>query len=208
MDIMKKILLTLFIFSFLSGCEKPAPVNKSLLHKAIIEASVINYEMLSPTELNNVYPNPRYFGVNENWSNGTVFVPKNAFYVRARLDRNVLAKLSLAFSCGSAANSRACTEKKLVKAIKKLFSYKPRMLYGKYKNRWEFIGNAGLMPETEKYEGHGLISLNTSNDGLIDTVLIGPLPVKPKTMVISFYYGYKIDGLNYDATYHFENGQE
>lgn len=205
---MNKILLILFLYYFLSGCERPASVNKSLLTQAIIEAKIIDYKELSPKEIKNISSTPRYFGENENWHYGAVFDPKKAFYVQAKLNREILANLTLAFSCGTAVSRRACSEKELAKSIKDLFSYKPSMLYGKYHNRWEFIGDTGPMSATKKFNGHLLIDLKTSNDNVIDTVLIGPLPMKPKRMLISFYHGYKVDGVNYDATYYFETNNK
>jgi len=163
---MKQIILSILLLT-LFGCgetEKKSQVNSN---DVIIEAVNLIYNDLIDGEKDDMiftkcccYP--------KNWNNGIDCVEKeDAFYVKTKININFLAAL---------------TESD---AFKKdyLISENPHTLYGKYKNRWKFIDVDGneICP-TSKFDGHNDFRL-IRND-TIDEVIIGPLPKRPKKMII------------------------
>jgi hypothetical protein len=195
------IILMAVLFT-LAGCGEPVETDLSILKSTIIDAVVETYSELSTDEKNAVGSYSKFFSKNENWNEGTKFDQKQAFYVRAKIMRRSLAILSSTYSCGSIGNTKICTQSELDEKVTKLLSYdNPRMLYGKYQNRWKFETSRGVMPATEKFDGHRLITVVQSDDKTIDEVLVGPLPFRPRKIAISFFYGYKVKGIDYDAEF-------
>lgn len=163
---MKQTLASLLLLTLISCGENQdkKPIDK---FDVIIEAQNLNYDELSDLEKESIifsrcccYPH--------NWNQGINCVEKeNAFYVKAKINNKLLANLS---------ESETFDKDKLL-------NENPHFLYGKYHNRWKFIGQSGSeICETSKFEGHHDFML-IRND-TIDEVIIGPLPTKPKRMII------------------------
>jgi len=194
---MKRILIILFLS--ISGCSAPANVNLTLLDTTIKSAIILHYIDLTDEEKKQIGSYAKFYRENENWNKGTKFEPSTAFYVRAIIRRKELAIVSSMYSCGSALQ---CSQSQIDNKVSKLLSYSnPLMLYGKYKNRWKFSTESGVMPQTERFDGHRLINIDQSNDNKLDEVLIGPLPQIPISLIITPYDGYKDD---YYIRYNFQ----
>jgi hypothetical protein len=102
-----------------------------------------------------------------NWRDGIEFNKKEAYFVKAKIENILLAKLSV---------SNGFSEKELL-------SNNDFSLYGKYNNRWGFVSIDGdTIIETEKFEGHRTLDVFRNKN--IDEVIIGPLPKLPKKMYI------------------------
>lgn len=133
----------------------------------IIDAICLTYQDLSETEKKEMiftecccYP--------ENWNKGENCIDKSeAYYVKAKIDINKLSILT---------ESEAFSNDELI-------TTNPHSLYGKYKNRWQFMDeNNQKICETAKFEGHN--SFGLIRDNYVDELIIGPLPKKPKKMLI------------------------
>lgn len=173
---MKQILVFLIAISFLrcNNDEKP-PIKPD---DVIIEATNLIYTDLNDLEKEDMiftrcccYPH--------NWNQGVNCIEKeDAFYVKAKIDINLLGLLS---------ESRTFNKSSLINS-------NPHSLYGKYHNRWKFLDKNGVeICETSKFEGHHDFRL-IRNDS-IDEIIIGPLPVKPNTMIIEIIDSKYYDGI-------------
>jgi hypothetical protein len=163
---MKKLYLNLIIIfiHFFIGCGK-SEVPKIDLNNVIQNAEILTFNDLTNSQKEkleyccNYYPN--------NWRDGVVYKKEDAYFVKAKIDNNLLAKLT---------ESNAFSEKDLL-------SNNELYLYGKYHNRWRFISLEGdKITETEKFEGHRTFEVLRNKN--IDEVIIGPLPKKPQKMYI------------------------
>ena len=152
--------LNILIICLFFSCNKTEkPIIDS--NKVIIEAKIVSYEELTTKPENNYYCHP------DNWRDGIEFEKEKAFYVSAKINNKLLAQL-----CESESFQ-----------IDNMLNENKHFLYGKYRNRWEFLNsNGGLICETEKFEGQNLLVLN--RNGEIDEVIIGPLIERPKKMHI------------------------
>ena len=147
------------------NCEKvKRPIIDS--KKVITNAEIVTFEDLDSSEKNRLeyccsyYPN--------NWHDGVNFSKEDAFFVKAQIDNNLLAEI--------------CVTRNRTKAD--LLGQNASMLYGKYRNRWKFTDeNNFLIYDTDKFEGHHLLSINRS--GRFDEVVVGPLLKAPNRMYIT-----------------------
>jgi len=161
---MKRLIILLLTFFSCGEAEKKTHINST---EVIIEAANLTYN-----DLNNVEKEDMIFTrcccYPENWNRGVDCVEKeNAFYVKTKININLLAILS-----------ESNTFKKDY-----LISENPHTLYGKYHNRWKFIDEDGNeICSTAKFDGHNDFRL-IRND-TIDELIIGPLPKRPKKMII------------------------
>jgi hypothetical protein len=173
---MKNIVFLISLFALLSCGEKKKSINSS---EVIIQATLLDFTELTDLEKEEMiftkcccYP--------ENWNRGINCVEKeDAFYVKAKIDINLLGAIS---------ESETFT-------LNKIITSNPHSLYGKYINRWEFKDqNGNTICETAKFDGHndfGLIRNDT-----IDQVIIGPLPKKPRKMIIKIMDSKFYKGMN------------
>ncbi len=155
---------TLVLTLFYSCNQTP---KKSLINpKEVIEfAEVLTYKNLSDSEKEKIkygcycYP--------KNWNRGVEFKKEDAYFVKTRLNNGLLAELS---------ESRTFSKDYLI-------SSNVHSLYGKYHNRWKFMDNYGVtICPTSKFAGHKTLSIKRI--GQIDELIIGPLPERPKKMII------------------------
>lgn len=162
---MKKLYLNIIIFiQFFIGCGK-SEVPKIDLNNVIQNAEILTFNDLTNSQKEKLeycchyYPN--------NWRDGVEYKKEDAYFVKAKIDNKLLAKLT---------ESNAFSEKDLL-------SNNELYLYGKYHNRWRFISVEGdKVIETEKFEGHRTFEVIRNKN--IDEVIIGPLPKKPQKMYI------------------------
>jgi hypothetical protein len=165
-----------FLFSiFLFGCSEKKDRKPIDASKVIISATLLKFEDLNDSEKADMifddcccYP--------KNWNQGENCIEKeNAFYVKAKINNNLLSYIS---------ESDAFPRENLL-------NENPHFLYGKYRNRWNFINEKGNpICETSKFEGHNSFKLSRLDS--IDSIIIGPLPEKPKEMIIEI-----LDSKNY-----------
>ena len=111
----------------------------------------------------------------ENWRYGVNCVEKeDAFYVKTKININLLAALSEPDLSGGAGIFK---KDSLISS-----NSNPHLLYGSL-NRWKFIDeNGNEICQIEKGDGHHHFRL-IRND-TIDELIIGPLPKKPRKMII------------------------
>ena len=152
----------LLLFNSCNNSPKKPLINPS---EVIEFATVFTYENLDETEKEKI----KYgcYCYRNSWRNGTEFKKENAFFVKSRINNNLLAELS--------ANDPFTKDKLITSNV--------YSLYGKYHNRWKFINSQGMeICETQKLTGHR--TLNIVRIGQTDEVIIGPLPEKPTKMII------------------------
>lgn len=156
-------LIIIFIPFFISCGKSESP--KIDIKNIIQNVKILTFNDLTNTQKEkleyccNYYPN--------NWRDGIGYKKEDAYFVKAKIDNNLLAKLT---------ESTAFSEKDLL-------SNNEFYLYGKYHNRWSFISVEGdKIIETEKFEGHRTFEVVRNKN--IDEVIIGPLPKKPQKMYI------------------------
>ncbi|WP_459209703.1 hypothetical protein [Aquimarina rhabdastrellae] len=163
---MKQIIFIISFIVFFSCTEKE---NKKSINPSdvIIQAKLLSFSELTDSEKENTnflksccYP--------ENWNQGVDCIEKEyAFYVKTKININLLGAIS---------ESDTFT-------IDKLITSNPNSLYGKYVNQWEFEDQNGIkICETAKFIGHN--DFNLKRNDSIDQLIIGPLPKKPKKMII------------------------
>lgn len=163
---MKRYILPFLLIIFFSCSEKndKKNINSS---DVIISATLLKFDDLSINEKSNIifdkcccYP--------KNWNKGENCIEKeNAFYIKAKINNNLLSYIS---------ESNTFPREELL-------NQNPHFLYGKYKNRWKFLNEDGqIICETSKFEGHNSFELVRFDS--IDNIIIGPLPEKPKEMII------------------------
>lgn len=175
--ISKNIIL---IFILLVGCGKKEIVHIEI-KDVIINAEILTFKDLSNQQKKNLEYCCYYYP--SNWRDGINFEKEKAYFVKTKIDNNLLASLteSNAFSKADLLNNGNT------------------YLYGKYHNRWGFVDNENdTIFETAKFEGHRIIEI--TRKGNIDEVIIGPLVEKPKKIYIEI-----IDSKNYpDLTPEFD----
>jgi hypothetical protein len=159
-----KIYLSFILINFVS-CNN---VEKQIIdsNKVIINAKVLTFKELSSIQATK--HNYNSFCYPNNWRNGIEFDREKAFYVFAKINNKLLAGLSENESF----------------QINDMLTENNYSLYGKYLNRWEFIDSVGnVICETDKFDGHKILEI--IRIGEIDEVIIGPIPEKPKIMLIN-----------------------
>ncbi|WP_306568703.1 hypothetical protein [Flavobacterium lindanitolerans] len=162
---MKKLLLKIIILiTILNGCRK-SDIHKVDLHKVIQSTEILTFNDLTYSQKQKLeyccyyYPN--------NWRDGIGYKKEDAYFVKAKIDNNLLAKLT---------ESNAFSQEDLLN--KNEFC-----LYGKYHNRWGFISLEGdTIVETQKFDGHRTLEIFRHKN--IDEVIVGPLPKRPLKMYI------------------------
>jgi hypothetical protein len=167
------------IFAFIIlGCnsKEAKSINAS---DVIISATLLKFSQLNDAEKSDMifdkcccHPH--------NWNQGENCVEKeNAFYVKAKINISLLAYL---------AESDAFPRKHLLDP-------NPHFLYGKYVNRWAFLDDKETpICETSKFDGHNSFALSKLDS--IDNIIIGPLPEKPKKMIIEILQSKNYPGIN------------
>lgn len=175
---MKSIYFSILLLIII-GCAKKEKKKSINPFDVICESELFTFSELRNEEKEDMiytncccYPN--------NWNRGVDCVEKeNAYYVKAKININLLATLS---------ESDAFN-------IQYLISSNPHTLYGKYVNRWKFLDENGFdICETAKFDGHNDFRL-VRND-TIDEVIIGPLPKKPLKMIIDIVNSKYYKGIN------------
>jgi hypothetical protein len=152
------------IIILLISCGK-SEKRKIELSKVIRTVDVLVFKDLSNQQKQQLEYCCSYY--QSNWHDGISFKKENAYFVKAKIDNNLLASLT-------ESNTFSKTE---------LLNNGNTYLYGKYHNRWGFIGDENdTIFETEKFEGHRIIEI--TRNGNIDEVIVGPLVEKPKKMYI------------------------
>ncbi|SNR62841.1 hypothetical protein [Flavobacterium sp. ov086] len=157
-----KTIFLFFIFSI--GCNK-AEKAKLKINDVIISVEILTFKNLGNQQKKELEYCCSYYP--SNWHDGISFEKENAYFVKAKIDNNLLATLT-------ESNTFSKTE---------LLNNGNTYLYGKYHNRWGFIDNKNdTIFETEKFEGHRIIEI--TRNGNIDEVIVGPLVEKPEKMYI------------------------
>ncbi|MBI4595345.1 MAG: hypothetical protein HY730_03095, partial [Candidatus Tectomicrobia bacterium] len=180
--------ILIFPALLLISCSDHATIDPKLSDQVIIEAHVINYEELSKSEQDKI--GICCFYSTGGWTVGDLvrFSPEKAYYVRARINIDILARLTEANKCGTITQPARCTEEEIQTKAKALAEHSnPHMLYGKYKNSWAFTSSGIAVPKTVKFDGHRLLSINRDTVSRLDEVLIGPIPQRPDQMMIIIY---------------------
>lgn len=161
-NVISKTIILFFIFSIGCGKTEKAEIK---IKDVIKSVEILTFKDLSDQQKEELeyccsyYPN--------NWRDGVSFEKENAYFVKAKIDNNLLASLT-------ESNTFSKTE---------LLKNGDTYLYGKYHNRWGFVDNKNdTIFETEKFEGHRIIEITRRDN--IDEVIIGPLVEKPKKMYI------------------------
>jgi len=174
---MTKYYCILLLIFFSCNSKKETKQNNS--SEVIISATLLKFEDLNRYEKADMifdncccYPN--------NWNEGENCVEKeNAYYVKAKINISLLAYLS---------ESEAFPRKHLLDP-------NPHFLYGKYVNRWAFSNDKGIpLCQTSKLDGHNNFGLSRLDS--IDNIIIGPLPEKPKKMIIEILDSKNYHGIN------------
>ncbi|BFM44062.1 hypothetical protein CFS9_27030 [Flavobacterium sp. CFS9] len=161
-SIILKAVILFIVFSVSCGKEKNAVIE---VENVIKSAEILTFKDLSNQQKQQLEYCCSYY--QSNWHDGISFKKENAYFVKAKIDNNLLASLT-------ESNTFSKTE---------LLNYGNTYLYGKYHNRWGFIGDENdTIFETEKFEGHRIIEI--TRNGNIDEVIVGPLVEKPKKMYI------------------------
>lgn len=159
------LILLLALFSCSRNGRQPIDPNK-----VIIEAVGLRFNDLNQEEkkgLSNYFIDCCCYP--ENWNEGGNCIKKEeAYYVKSKINNDLLASLSESNKFD----------------LEFLINSNPKSLYGKTSNRWEFLDEFGnAICETSRFEGHN--SFNLTRNDTIDEIIIGPLPVKPKKMIIT-----------------------
>ncbi|QOG02083.1 hypothetical protein [Flavobacterium sp. MDT1-60] len=157
-----KAIILFFVFS--AGCSKTEKVQIEV--KNIIKsAEILTFKDLSDQQKKELEYCCSYYP--SNWRDGVSFEKEKAYFVKTKIDNNLLASL---------------TESNTFSKIE-LLNNGNTYLYGKYHNRWGFVDNKNdTIFETEKFEGHRIIAI--TRRGNIDELIVGPLVEKPKKMYI------------------------
>ncbi|RXR18877.1 hypothetical protein [Flavobacterium stagni] len=180
-----KHFLAIVTLLFISACtNKPekAPIDSS---KVILSAKILRYEDLGINEKADLKYACYCYPVN--WRESVEYLKEDAFYVSCKIDNKLLAQLC---------------ESETFK-LESLLDEKPSSLYGKYINRWLFMDSLGLkVCEKSKFEGQEIRTVYRK--GEIDSIVIGPLITKPKTMAIQILDS-KYYKDNADPSFEFSN---
>lgn len=157
-----KTIALFFIFSI--GCSKTEKAELKI-NDVIKSAQILTFNNLDNKQKKILeyccyyYPN--------NWRDGVSFEKENAYFVKMKIDNNLLASLTESNTFSKA----------------ELLTNGNTYLYGKYHNRWGFVDNKNdTIFETAKFEGHQIIEIKRK--GNIDEVIVGPLVEKPKKIYI------------------------
>lgn len=149
----------------LNSCSSKTPI---LIDDStvILSAEVLTYEQLDSISKAEEFKYGCYC-FPSNWNEPKEFEKEKAFFVKAQIDNNLLADIS---------QSNTFPKKDLLEISS-------TYLYGKYKNRFKFIGKDGIgICETEKFQGFEIMSISRNRN--VDVLLIGPLIEKPREMII------------------------
>lgn len=174
---MKQLFFSILFLTFI-GCGQNPPELKIAKSNIILGAENLSFSDLSDKEKEEMiftgcccYPN--------NWNKGVNCVEKeDAFYVKTRIDINLLSSLS---------ESKTFSKDELL-------TENPHSLYGKYHNRWKFMDENGIeICATSKFDGHNDFGL--IRNGMVDELIIGPLPKKPRKMIIEIMDSKHYDGI-------------
>jgi len=181
-------LLGLTVLLFLS-CSDQATIDPQLSDRVILEAHVITYEELGKKERDSIDSLCCSYSTGGWMAQDLVrFSPEKAYFVRARINIDTLARMTEANQCGTIMQATRCSEEELqTKAASLAGHSNPYMLYGKYKNSWVFMASGTTVPATEKFDGHRLLSIKRDTASRSDEVLIGPIPHRPDEMIIELY---------------------
>lgn len=187
---MKIIFALLFSLLFLFSFNKTAQAAEPKLNSIILDAKVLTYDQLTEKEKSEISEYCCSYASKSGWVNTTSFEPEDGYFVRTKINRRPLAYWTFLYSCGRTFTVGKCSEKDHAAKIKKAIQdNNPYGLYGKYNNAWRFYNGKNMIPATEKFEGHDILTDKRDKKKQIDELLIGPLPQKPTTMTISLYYG-------------------
>lgn len=155
---------SLLIIIFVISCKKTEK-QKIQLSNVIKTVEVLRFKDLSNQQKKDLEYCCFYYP--SNWRDGVSFEKENAYFVKTKIDNNLLASLT-------ESNAFSKTE---------LLNNGNIYLYGKYHNRWGFVDNINdTIFETEKFGGHRIIEIKRREN--IDEIIVGPLVEKPKKMYI------------------------
>lgn len=174
--------------------------SEPIAREVITSANAINYSQLSEDHQNLISKYCCSYSSNGNWMAESLveFEPINSYFVEAEIDSEMLAKISLKFSCGGATYVQECSEKEaLEKAEDILNDSQLRRLYGKYMLDWVFFSGEKEIPSTTKFTGHSILWIERSSDNTKDHLIIGPLPEKPDFMSIKLHHNLTDDGIEF-----------
>lgn len=180
-------LLGLTVPLFLS-CSDQATIDPQLSDQVILEAHVFTYNELGKKERDRIGSYCSYSTGGWTARDLVRFSPENAYFVRARINIDALARMTEANQCGTNMQRTRCSEEELQQNVASLVGDpNPYMLYGKYNNSWVFMASGTTVPVTEKFDGHRLLSIKRDTASRSDEVLIGPIPHRPDEMIIELY---------------------
>lgn len=198
---MRKSLLlyghVVILMSLLLGCGEDKAQVSVTPEEVILSATVARYSGLSDSEREILGKYCCTYSRTGGWTSGDLerFEPEEGYFVRAVINADALAQFTFIHSCGGATYVESCSQEELSqKMTQTLQDSNPYGLYGKYKNRWVFLGASGEIPPTEKFEGFRLLSVERQQNPRHDHVLIGPLPEEPTRMRIQPHYNLSEQG--------------
>lgn len=174
----------------LTGCGGDNAQVNTRPDEVILRAEVVRFSGLSESERQAIGNYCCSYSRTGGWTPSDLerFEPEDGYFVRAVVNAEALAQLSLLHSCGGVTYIDTCSSEELSAKVAQILqasgSYR---LYGKYMNRWAFANVAGEVPSTEKFEGFRLLLIDRKSPSR-DHVTVGPLPAEPTRMRIQLYH--------------------
>ncbi|MEW6737423.1 MAG: hypothetical protein AB1489_39445 [Acidobacteriota bacterium] len=170
-----------FVVLFSTNAEAAEP----RLNSIIIDAKVLTYEQLSQAEKGKISQYCCFQAGKSGWVDATQIEAENGYFVKTKINRKPLAYWTFLYDCGSSLKKKKCSEKEHTAKVKKAIQdNNPYGLYGKYRSAWRFYNGKKMIPSTDKFNGHDLLTDKRDKKKQIDELLIGPLPQKPTGMTI------------------------